>query len=552
MRILGIDLGSQTIKAVEVDSAFGRYEIHDYHELNRQPGQPPGEALAQLVAGLAKKPDKIAVALRTSQVTFRNLNLPTRDKKAIMAGVGFELEDELPFSLEDAAYDYSMLSQSKQGSYLHVAATLKKHMGAFLAPWVSANVDPDLVTSETWAYRAFLNRVLGEAGSSPQAQPCLLVQIGHERTTLYLHWRGAPVLARELPWGGRDLTAAICRKYQIPLEQAEVAKLDHGFVVPAAQKADSTPEQLEFSETLLEPISELIAAIRQTELSCKNLTHQAIGMVYLSGGTAQLPGLAKVLEERLQTPVRGMQALSSIAPSGVTYSEQTDGTFLLAAALALCLVGADRSSTINFRKGEFAKQGQNREINFKQLQRPLMALGAVTACFFTSLFVQSHVYHSRLDELDTQLERSVRSFFGNISSSGLRTYMANTTTLKKSVEKELAKQKELSRLLGPNPHSPTDFLKDLSASVGRDVVVDMTQYQVGASAASSYNQSEDAQASLTFLVANPQVAEKLANLVGGKLSHLTKSKMEETTAADGAKRWKVTFTGKPREDSYGK
>ena len=34
------------------------------------------------------------------QVTFRNLHLPTRDKKAIQAGVGFELDDELPFDSE--------------------------------------------------------------------------------------------------------------------------------------------------------------------------------------------------------------------------------------------------------------------------------------------------------------------------------------------------------------------------------------------------------------------------------------------------------------------
>ena len=262
MRILGIDLGSQSIKAVEVDSAFGRYEIHDYHEIARTPGQSLPDALAQLVTGLSKKPDKIAVALQTGQVTFRNLNLPSRDKKAIQAGVGFELEDELPFSLEDACFDYSMLSQTKQMSYVHVAATLKRHVGAFLAPWASSNVDPDLLTTEAWAYRALFNRLLGEAGQTAQAQPVLLIQIGHERTTIYLHWRGAPLLAREVSWGGRDLTQAICQKYQIPLDQAEAAKLDHGFVVPEAQKAQATPEQLEFSETLTEPLAGLVNSLK--------------------------------------------------------------------------------------------------------------------------------------------------------------------------------------------------------------------------------------------------------------------------------------------------
>jgi general secretion pathway protein L len=552
MRILGIDLGSTSIKAVELDSAFGRYEIHDYHEIARAPGQPASEALAQLVSSLAKQPDKIVVALRTGQVTFRNLNLPTRDKKAIQAGVGFELEDELPFSLEDAVFDYSILSQSKQATYLHVAATLKKHLASFISPWLSANVDPDMITTEAWAYRALLNRVLGESGQSPQAEPVLLIQIGHERTTLYLHWRGAPVMAREVAWGGRDLTTAICQKYQIPLDQAEAAKLDHGFVVPSAQEADATPEQMEFSNTLLEPLSALVGAIKQAELSCKNLTHQNIGMIYLSGGTSMLPGLAKVLEERVQTSVRPLQALSSIATSGVTYSEQTDAAYLLAAALALSMVGSDRASSINFRKGEFSKQGQTREFNFSQLRKPLMALGAIALCFFTSLAIQSHVYKSRLQDTDAQLERAVRSFFGSVSTSAIKNYMASTESLKTSVKREINKQKELAKLVGPNPHSPTDFLRDLSASVPKDIVVDMTQYQVGASPAVPYSSTDDGQATLTFLVANPQMAERLSATLGGKLSGMQRGKMEEATASDGTKRWKIGFTGKPTEDSYGK
>ena len=39
MRIVGIDLGTSSIKAVEVDSAFGRFEIHDYHEQNPARGR---------------------------------------------------------------------------------------------------------------------------------------------------------------------------------------------------------------------------------------------------------------------------------------------------------------------------------------------------------------------------------------------------------------------------------------------------------------------------------------------------------------------------------
>jgi Tfp pilus assembly PilM family ATPase len=32
MKIIGVDLGTSSIKAVEIDSAFGRYEVQEYHE----------------------------------------------------------------------------------------------------------------------------------------------------------------------------------------------------------------------------------------------------------------------------------------------------------------------------------------------------------------------------------------------------------------------------------------------------------------------------------------------------------------------------------------
>ena len=231
--ILGIDLGSSSIKAVEFDSAFGRYEIHDYYEHPIIPGTDFGQALGRLMQSLPKQPDKVAIAFRTGQVTFRNLKLPTRDKKSIQAGVGFELDDELPFPMEKAAYDFSILGQSKQGTSLHVAATLKSNLASAIEAWGAAGINPDLITTESWAYRTLLSRILSKP---EQEEPVLLIQLGNERTTLYVHRNGQPQLARELAWGGTDLTLAIARKYSLSFEQAEQAKLDHGFVVPTDQR----------------------------------------------------------------------------------------------------------------------------------------------------------------------------------------------------------------------------------------------------------------------------------------------------------------------------
>jgi hypothetical protein len=254
----------------------------------------------------------------------------------------------------------------------------------------------------------------------------------------------------------------------------------------------------------------------------------------------------------MQVPTKPLLALSATTTSGVTYSEQTDAHFLLAASLTLALVGPDRATCINLRKGPFVKQGKAREVNFKVLKKPLLAAATVGFCLIASLIVQSSVYKSRLVATDKQLENSIRTFFGQISSSAMRNYLSNTTTLRNSINKELNKQRELSRLFGPNPKSPLVFLTSLSSAIPKDVVVDLVQFQAGFSPTEPYSPNDSTSTSLSFLVSNPQSAERLASLVGNKVNPMQRGKMEETTLEDGLKKWKISFTGKPTEDAYGK
>ncbi len=548
MRIIGIDVGATSIKAVEIDSAFGRYEVHEYHEQPIEGGSDPRVGIETLLGGLPKRPDRVAVAMRTSQTTFRNLHLPARDRKAIQAGVKFELEDELPFDIEKAVYDYSILNQGRQGTDLHAAATLKSSLLAYLNLWLNAGVDPDLVTTEAWACQALMNRCLQ---LPEQEKPVMFAQLGHERTILYIHWRGSTVLAREISWGGIDLTTAICQKYHIPLEQAEQAKRDHGFVLSSEMTGDVTREQVDFSGTLRAPIDQLILEMRQAILTCKSSTHENVSTIYVCGGTSLLPGIMRVIEEGLQIPVHPLKPLTSASSAGVSYSEQADSSYAIATGLALTMVGQSKAAAINFRKGEYSKQGRTREFNWVMLKKPLYAAGAVVACMLISLGVQSSIYNSRMTNMNSRLETSVRKFFGQIAPSAVRSYVANPANLKTAINKELGKQREIARLAGPNPRSPLNYLKNLSQAIPKDAVVDMITYSAGAAPTSSYLKPSDSSTSLTFLVHKQADVDRIRSLLSGRIKDLQATQPQEVTH-DGAKKWKVTFTGKLGEDAYGK
>ncbi|MBI3534989.1 MAG: pilus assembly protein PilM [Deltaproteobacteria bacterium] len=541
MKILGIDIGNASVKAVEIESAFRRWEIHEYYEEKIETGSDPFLATRKLIERLPMLPDRVAVALKTSCVTFRNLQLPTRDRKAIRSGVGFELEDDLPFELEQVIYDYSILSTSGQSTQVHVSATLKSYVEDLLTKLNQIGVDPDLITTEAWAYRNLLNKILSK---TVKEKPIMLVKIGNERTILYVHWNGYPILSRELSWGGKDLTQAICRKYGIPLDQANQTKKEHGFILPSSQRAQAIAEQIEFSDTLLQPLEVLVSEIKQAKLICKSIAHEHLSQIFLTGGSSLLPGLLGFLEEELQIPTQSLKGMSQLAASGVSYSEDTEASFLLASALAISLIGAERSKTINLRKGELAKEIKSREISYENLKRPLKAVGAIFICLMLSAIIQNQVYKSRLKSSELQLEKSVRSFFGQISNSAVRTYMSSPKTLRDTIKKELTKTKELTIVYAPNQRSPLLFLNEISQTIPKDVVVDMMQFNVG----SSVDNVE-----MSFLLVQPQTADKLNVILNSKIADLKKSELQEiTNKNDALKKWKITFSGKPKEEAYGK
>jgi len=285
------------------------------------------------------------------------------------------------------------------------------------------------------------------------------------------------------------------------------------------------------------------------DLVCKGLCHEPVQRVFLSGGASGIRGLSDWLEESVRLPVERLRALSSLSPSGVSYAEMADAKMSIAAGLAMAQVGSDRSICINFRKGEFARVGQGRELDLAALKAPLIAAAVAGSVFFVSMAVQGRIYGRQLEEKDAQLKKAMSAFFGSVSQSALRTYLASPQSLKNSLQKELEKNRELARVYGPNPRSPLAYLKALSDGIPRDVVVDVMRFQVGAAAESGFDPKKDSSVTLTLLAADAKSADRLSSLLVPKLLETPKGSekpsLEEVPASNGkSKRFRMTWTGK--------
>jgi type IV pilus assembly protein PilM len=119
-----------------------------------------------------------------------------------------------------------------------------------------------------------------------------LVNLGHEMTNINILEDGVPVLTRDLPVGTRRFREDIQRERGLSAEEAD--QLLQGF------------ERSEILDPFLETRGEELAVgIERAAAFLQSASRSAsgIGRLWLTGGGGRIPGLNKVLGDRLRLPV---------------------------------------------------------------------------------------------------------------------------------------------------------------------------------------------------------------------------------------------------------
>jgi Tfp pilus assembly PilM family ATPase len=529
MRVLGIDIQPTAIACVEMDSAFGRFEIRDTHEMTLEPGMDPIGAAQQMLASFPKPFDRLITTVPVEISTFRNLQIASKDKKAIRAALEFELEDDLPFESSLLHYDSAILSSGPQGSVIHVGAVRKDSFQNFLQSLVNAGIDPDTVTTDAWAYRCLLGRIL-PADSSP----VLLMGLERNKTFFYIHDQGRPVLYREIPFGLATIENELGARDKT-LTSIEINNRINDIGV------SNIDEQV--SDAVADILDRLIPEIKQTELAGRATLKASIDQIWVTGEGALMPGFLTWLEQSTDKQVALFRPLSMISPGQVTYSDTSEVRFAKALAMTIATVPADKIPTLNLRRGDFAKLGAGGFSTFDLIKRPLPYLMILLSILLATKTIEVKYYQGKLADTDETLKRSVKNYFGGIGEGSVRNYLADPAKLKRSIEGDLAKERELAKLLAPNPNSPFDFLKVLSQKIGKDIVLDMVNYDVGTDFTESYKESRPVKATLSFIVGSATSLAKLTDVLEKNFGF--KRGASEEVAQDGRKAFKVSFNGTP-------
>ncbi|HEY3586320.1 MAG TPA: pilus assembly protein PilM, partial [Myxococcaceae bacterium] len=349
-RVLGLDLGSHSLKGVLLESTGRGMSVLRYAETRRTDDASLDEALAVFLAENPWSPDQVVVALPGPSVATHVFTLPFTDAKRIAATLPFEVEGELPFDLSQVVFDHQVARRRANATDLVVGLVRREELAELLRILGARGLDPRIVTHPAIAYQNLFLAAPERFEVAPDAAIALM-DIGHARTSIAV---GRPaeglLFARTFPGGGRDLTRALAAEFQVPLTEAEAWKERDGSLVPGGGA-----EHERARAALLRAFGPLVRETRATLKAASGREHLPVARLLLAGGTARLPGLTEHLGAELAQPA-DVLLLPPVAASVVPPEVQPRAAEAYALALRGTMSHA-RAPRFNLRQGEFAFRG---------------------------------------------------------------------------------------------------------------------------------------------------------------------------------------------------
>ena len=344
---IGLDIGSTAVRAAELTGGSSPSVLRAAQVPlpagaveNGEVREPMAvaEALRELWQRGGFKSRQVWLGVGNQRVVVREVALPYLPEKELRASLGFQVQEFIPMSVDEAVLDYDPIGEFEQEDRkmlrMLLVAAQRVMVDMVVEAATAAKLEPmglDLVPFAL--VRAIgtpdVRMDLDEAGEEA------IVDIGAHVTNIVVHARGATRFVRILPSGGRDITIAIARAAGIEDEVAE--RLKRG------EEVEDAPDPAGVRQVALQRAGSFVDEIRSSlEFYTAQSREARIGKVLVTGGGSKLDGLLDLMGQRIPVPVDPGRVFSQV-PSQLSLSQEAtaDAEPVLAVAVGLAIPGRD-------------------------------------------------------------------------------------------------------------------------------------------------------------------------------------------------------------------
>jgi type IV pilus assembly protein PilM len=302
--LVGLDIGSSSIKAVELDGKRGSLSLVSLGFENLPPDSIVDGQIMELnsvstiVQNLFKenqlKTEKVAAGVSGHSVIIKNIVVPPMTKEELDESIDWHAEEHIPFDISDVNLDYEITASTTDALHVLMAACKKEKVNNLKQVLQLAGKQPSVIDVDTFALQNCY-----EMNYQPrQGQVVALLNIGASTMNINIVNGVKSVFTRDVTVGGNQFTAFLQRELGLNFNQAEAVK--RGMPLPAEIEQQSI-------EPIMAKVTEMLALEIQKTLDFYRATAEdsssMVQKMYISGGGSKLPNLASYLSSRFEMPV---------------------------------------------------------------------------------------------------------------------------------------------------------------------------------------------------------------------------------------------------------
>lgn len=293
----------------------------------------------QIMREAGIRPAPLIVSLGGQAVFPRFAKFPLiGDKDKLDQLVRYEIEQNVPFPIDEIVSDYQFLGTTVEGdkAAMIVAAKLES-VRAVTDAVRGAGLKPTTVDVSPIAICNVLKF------TNPNLDGCnIILDIGSKMTNLIII-EGEKIYNRSIPVAGNTITKELASSFGCSFEEAEQLKLERGYVSMGGVTEDEDETSDQVSKVIRTVLTRLHAEIsRSINFYRSQQGGSAPSRLFLTGGSSSLPQLDQFFMDSLQIEVQYLNPFGYINIGGkVDKSKLESEAFALTESVGLALRAVD-------------------------------------------------------------------------------------------------------------------------------------------------------------------------------------------------------------------
>ncbi len=303
-RVVGLDIGSKLIKAVEIEHGKEGFRISNVAIAATPPGSVAEGAVVErdeiidtvksILQTSGIKCRSVVTAVAGKDVIIKRIKMDSMEPQELQEVIGWEAEQHIPFERDEVVLDFQIVTSASEGGQMEVllVAAKKDRVDDRIDLIYDCGLTPVIVDVDSFA----LTNAFEHNHQDELAGIKCLISMGKELTSIIIYQDGVLLLARDVAGGTGVLNDELQRVLGFEPDEAESSLLG---VIPEGKSAEEVRTIIfSVSERLLRNLERANSYIKTSGLG------DGIEDYYLCGGGAKVPWLTAFLKDKLNSEIR--------------------------------------------------------------------------------------------------------------------------------------------------------------------------------------------------------------------------------------------------------